>query len=58
MFTQKTNICAKAAVTRTNPSRIYLFKVGNGDIKTISKICSKLKVKTPEYVTAFGFSTA
>ena len=30
------------------PSNIYLFKVNNGNTKTISEICSSLIIKTPE----------
>ena len=30
------------------PSGISLFKVNNGNTNTISKICSKLVIKTPE----------
>ena len=30
------------------PDGIYLFKVNIGNTKTTSKICSKLKIKTPE----------
>ena len=35
-------------VMSTNPSGISLFKVNNGNNRTMSEINSKLKVKTPE----------
>ena len=28
---------------------IYLFKVNNGDIRTICAVCSKITIKTPEW---------
>ena len=30
------------------PANIYLFKVNNGNTKTINEICLKLIIKTPE----------
>ena len=30
------------------PAAIYLFKVSNGNIRTIYEVCSKLTRKTPE----------
>ena len=30
------------------PASIYLFKIKNGDTKMMSKICSKLPIKTPK----------
>ena len=32
----------------SDPVAIYLFKVNNGNIRTISEICSKLTIKIPE----------
>ena len=37
-----------------HPTGIYLFKVNNGNIRTIRETCSKLIIKTPDrinYVT-------
>ena len=30
------------------PAGIYLFKINNGNTKTMPEICSKLTIKTPE----------
>ena len=30
------------------PAGIYLFKISNGNIRTMCEICSKLIIKTPE----------
>ena len=32
-----------------NPNKIYLFKVNNGNSGTMSEICSKLTIKTPDF---------
>ena len=34
-----------------DPTSIYLFKVSNGNTRTMCEICSKLTIKTPERVT-------
>ena len=31
-----------------NPASIYLFKVNNGNTRTMSEPCSKLTIKSPE----------
>ena len=33
---------------RKHPAGIFLFKVNNGDTRTVREICSKLMIKTPE----------
>ena len=44
------NVCSESTSndTRTIPAGIYLFKVDNGDIRTMCEICSNLIIKTPE----------
>ena len=39
---------AKALPSRQIPAGIYIFKVNDGNARTICKICSKLAIKTPE----------
>ena len=39
---------AKSQKIKASRDYIYLFKVNNGNTKTMFKICSKLKMKTPE----------
>ena len=36
-------------VRRMNPTGVKLFKVNNGDTKTMCEISSKLTIKTPEW---------
>ena len=31
-----------------NPAGIYLFKINNGNTRTMCEICSKATIKTPE----------
>ena len=47
---QKTNINSFAAVRSliSLSAAIYLFRVSNGNTRTICEICSKLTIKTPE----------
>ena len=33
---------------KLDPAEIYLFKVSDANIGTLCKICSNLKMKTPE----------
>lgn len=39
---------AKALPSRKIPAGIYIFKVNDGNARTICKICSKIAIKTPE----------
>ena len=32
-----------------DPAHIYLFKINNGNIRTMCEMCSKLTIKTPEW---------
>ena len=35
------------------PTGIYLLKVNNGNTRTMCEICSKLTMKTPEFIVSF-----
>ena len=39
---------AYEALMTCSPIRIYLFKVNNGNSRTMCEICSKLTIKIPE----------
>ena len=39
---------AYEALMSCSPIRIYLFKVNNGNSRTMCEICSKLTIKIPE----------
>ena len=38
----------ESSFNQINPTDIYLFKVNNGNTRTICGICSKVTIKTPE----------
>ena len=54
-FSGKTIAISKNIGQWLYPADIYLFKVNNGNTKTVREICSKLIIKTPVRHLLFSF---